>query len=140
MKVGLYARVSTDEQAKEGYSINAQCKKLQQYAELNDWTGVLYVDDGYSAKDLNRPQAMRLFKDIEEKKIDTVVVYKLDRLTRNVKNLYELMDLFDKSNCKLISLTESLDTSSASGRFFITMLGAMAQWERETISENFLQK
>ena len=80
MKVGLYARVSTDEQAKEGYSIGAQCKKLQQYAELNDWNGILYVDDGYSAKDLNRPQAIQLFKDIEDKKIDTVVVYKLDRL------------------------------------------------------------
>ena len=135
MNVGLYVRVSTDEQAKDGHSIHAQISKLKAFATFNDWEGTTYVDDGYSAKDLKRPEINALFKDIKSGKINAVAIHKLDRLTRSVKNLHEILEIFDKYNCKLISITESLDTSSAGGRFFITMLGAMAQWERETISE-----
>lgn len=138
MKVALYARVSTDEQARDGHSIGAQKKKLQQYAELNEWGFNFYVDDGYSAKDFNRPQIKSLLEGIVAGDVNALVVFKLDRLTRNVKNLHELIEILDKHGCKLISITESLDTSSAGGRFFITMLGAMAQWERETIGERTL--
>ncbi|NGP60100.1 recombinase family protein [Paenibacillus thiaminolyticus] len=86
MKAGLYERVSTDEQAKEGYSIAAQDNKGKAFIESQGWTlNGVYVDDGESAKDLNRPDLQRLLSDAQNGKIDVIVVYKLDRLTRSVK-------------------------------------------------------
>lgn len=136
MKVAIYARVSTEEQAKEGYSIDAQKQRLTDFARSQGWDIYdFYIDDGYSAKDLDRPNVQRMIADIKARKFDVVLVYRLDRLVRSVINLHELLILFDENNVKFRSSTEMFDTTSAMGRFFITLVGAMAQWERENLAE-----
>ena len=101
MQTAIYTRVSTEEQASEWFSIHAQKDKLTKYAEVNDWDIVdYYVDDGISGKNLtDRPEVSRLIKDVKEKRVNNVLVYKLDRLTRRVKDLIYLIELFDEHNC-----------------------------------------
>ena len=134
---GIYIRVSTEEQAKEGFSINAQKEKLKQYAFARGWDIYdFYIDDGVSGKDLEgREQVKRLIKDVESGKINNVLVYKIDRLTRSVKNLMELIELFDKKDCAFNSVMESIDTSTATGRMFIKIVGIFAEFERENLAE-----
>ncbi|KAA6451003.1 recombinase family protein [Bacillus swezeyi] len=136
MRAAIYVRVSTEEQAREGYSIAAQIQRLEDFARSQDW-GIFdhYIDDGYSAKNLNRPDMNRMIKDIKEHRFDVVLVYRLDRLVRSVSDLHELLELFDGNNVKFKSATEMFDTTSAMGRFFITLVAAMAQWERENLAE-----
>lgn len=137
LTTGIYIRVSTEEQAKEGFSINAQKEKLKQFAFARGWDIFdFYVDDGISGKNLvDRPEAQRLIQDVKDKKIDNVLVYKIDRLTRSVKNLMELIELFAKEDCAFNSLMESIDTSSATGRMFIKIVGIFAEFERENLAE-----
>ena len=93
---GIYIRVSTEDQARDGFSINAQKEKLTKYAEANDWSIFdYYIDDGISGKNLDgRPEVTRMLKDVEEGKINNVLIYKLDRLTRSVRDLIYLIELF----------------------------------------------
>lgn len=136
MTVAIYIRVSTEEQAKDGFSISAQREKLKAYCKVHDWTEYkFYVDEGISAKDTDRPQLKKMLKHIEDEKIKTVLVYKLDRLTRSVRDLYKLLETFEKYNCTFKSATEIYDTGSAMGRLFMTLAAAMAQWERENLGE-----
>jgi site-specific DNA recombinase len=136
MRAAIYTRVSTTEQAKEGYSIDAQKSRLIDFVNSQGWEiADIYVDDGYSAKDLNRPKMQRMMHDMTKRKFDVVLVYKLDRLVRSVTDLHNLLQLFDKYDVKFKSATESFETTSAMGRFFITLVGAMAQWERENLAE-----
>ena len=134
---GIYVRVSTEEQVKEGFSINAQKEKLKQYALLKDWDiHDIYVDDGRSGKNLeDRPEIQRLSNDVEEERINSVLVYKIDRLTRSMKNLLELVELFQRKNCSFNSFTEAIDTSSATGRMFLKIVGIFAEFERENLAE-----
>jgi site-specific DNA recombinase len=136
MKAVDYGRVSTDEQARQGYSIESQKELNKKFIDSQSWTHVdSYIDDGYSAKDLNRPAMQRLIKGAKEKKFDVVVFYKLDRLVRSVSDLDKLLKIFDANNIGIRSVTEPFDTTTAMGRFLITLVAAIAQWERETISE-----
>lgn len=136
MKTALYLRVSTEDQAAEGYSIDAQKSKLVQYCQIHDLDIVgIYVDEGISGKSLDRPQVQQLIKDVKEGKIENVLVFKLDRITRSLKDLIELVDLFDKYGVHFNSLNEKIDTSTPNGRMFLQLMGVLAEWERGVIAE-----
>ena len=137
INTAIYVRVSTEEQATEGFSIHAQKDKLTKYAEVSDYNIVdYYIDDGISGKNLNeRPEVTRLINDVKSGKINNVLVYKLDRLTRSVKDLIYLIELFDKYNCTFNSQTEKIDTSNAVGRMFVKIIGIFAEFERENLAE-----
>jgi site-specific DNA recombinase len=131
-----YARVSTDKQADYGVSLEAQEAKIRAMATVQGAEIVqLIVDGGESAKDLKRPGMDRLFALVDERKVDTVIIAKLDRLTRSVKDLAELLERFQRRGVSLVSVAESLDTGSAAGRLVINIMTAVSQWEREAIGE-----
>jgi DNA invertase Pin-like site-specific DNA recombinase len=136
MKAIGYVRVSTDRQAEQGISLEAQEAKIRAMATVQ---GVelfeVIVDGGESAKNLNRPGLRRLLTLVDSGKVKAVIVAKLDRLTRSVKDLCNLLELFEKRGVALISVAESLDTASAAGRLVITIMAAVSQWEREAIGE-----
>lgn len=137
MKAALYSRVSTLEQVKEGYSLAAQEEKLRAYAKFKGYEAIepVYMDDGYSAKSINRPAILRLIEDVKAGKINTVLIYKLDRLSRRVKDVLELVELFEKYSVTLYSLTENIDLSSPFGRAALKMSATFSELERETIVE-----
>ena len=125
-----YVRVSTDRQAEQGVSLEAQEAKIRAMATVHGADlGDVIVDGGESAKSLNRPGLQRLLALINTGKVQAVIVAKLDRLTRSVKDLCGLLELFEKRKVALISVAESLDTGSAAGRLVITIMGAVSQWE-----------
>ena len=136
MKIGIYIRVSTEEQVREGYSLSGQLEKLKAFCISQNWTvNDIYSDRGISAKNLNRPELQRMLKDIEAGEVNCVLVYKLDRLTRSVFDLYKLLEGFEENNCKFRSATEVYDTTTAVGRMFITLVTSFAQFERENMGE-----
>lgn len=136
-KVALYVRVSTTSQLEEGYSIEEQKAKLESYCDIKDWhIYKVYTDGGFSGSTTERPALEQLIKDAQSKLFDTVLVYKLDRLSRSQKDtLYLIEDIFLKNNIEFVSLLENFDTSTPFGRAVIGLLSVFAQLEREQIKE-----
>lgn len=136
MKAIGYARVSTDKQADRGVSLEAQTAKVKAMAAVQDAELVdMIVDAGESAKSLNRPGMARLLSLVDAGAVDTVIIAKLDRLTRSVKDLADLLARFQKRGVSLVSVAESLDTGSAAGRLVLNIMVSVSQWEREAIGE-----
>jgi site-specific DNA recombinase len=131
-----YVRVSTEDQAVNGVSLDAQEARIAAYCVAMGWdVSEVIRDAGASAKSLQRPGMSAIMAGIRDRSIGRVIVLKLDRLTRSVRDLADLLELFEKTDAALCSLTESLDTSTASGRLMLNLLASVSQWEREAIAE-----
>ncbi len=137
MKVALYLRVSTLEQAESGYSLEEQEDKLRKYCEAKDWQVVhVYRDPGFSGSTLQRPSMQQLISDVSAGLFEGVLVYKLDRLSRSQKDTLHLIeDVFNKHDISFISMSENFDTSTPFGKAMIGILSVFAQLEREQIKE-----
>ena len=136
LRVALYVRVSSQEQT-EGYSIGEQTERLTKYAEAMGWEVYkVYVDPGYTGSNMDRPGLNMMIKDIEDGKIDTVVVYKLDRLSRSqFDTLFLIEKVFLANNTDFVSMTENFNTNSPLGRAMIGFLAVFAQLEKDKINE-----
>lgn len=133
-KVAIYTRVSTEDQAKIGFSLESQLEKLKAFCFSRDWkVHKIYVDDGYSGRNTKRPRYQDMMNDID--KWDAIVVIKMDRIHRNSMNFMKMMNDLHSINKNFISMTESFDSSNAMGRFFMDMSQRIAQLESEQIGE-----
>lgn len=137
LRVALYVRVSSQEQADEGYSIGEQTERLKKYAEAMGWEiHKIYIDPGYSGGNMDRPGLNEMIKDVETGNIDTVVVYKLDRLSRSqFDTLFLIEKVFLANNTDFVSMTENFNTNSPLGRAMIGFLAVFAQLEKDKINE-----
>lgn len=133
-RVAIYIRVSTEDQAKEGFSLDAQKERLVAYCEAQGWeiTGI-YCDDGHSGRNTRRPAYQRMMQ--EKDKWDMILVLKMDRIHRNSKNFMIMMETLEKWGKKFASMQESFDTSNAVGRFVVDIIQRIAQLESEQIGE-----
>lgn len=137
-KAAIYTRVSTREQALEGYSLDAQKRILLEYCTARKYQIYkIYTDEGISAKDIkHRPGMLSLLQDAKEGKFDIILVWKLTRFSRNIADLTATCEMLDKLGVALVSYSEAFDSYTPAGRMVRSMLGTVAQFEREVVSEN----
>jgi len=135
-KVGIYVRVSTEEQAKEGISIDAQIDRCTAFCTARGWQVFqIYTDAGYSAGSTKRPALQNLMDDVNNKKVDILLVYKIDRFSRNLKDLIFVLEDLKQKNINFTSVTEQIDTTTAMGEAFFQIIGVFAQLERGMVKE-----
>ncbi len=136
--VALYCRVSTQEQAVDGYSISAQLQTLRQYAQMYGWEiAGEYVDEGISGKNIkDRPAIKQLIEEVKTQNFQAILVWKISRLSRNMLDTLTLLDMFEENNVKFISYSENFDTGSPIGKLVVQLMASIAEMERNTLSEN----
>ena len=133
MRAALYARVSTKD---KGQNPAVQLGELRQYCESRGWTvAAEYVDLGVSGAKESRPELNRLMADSKTGKMDVVVVYKFDRFARSLRHLHKALDTFNQSHVSFVSKSEQVDTTTPAGRLLFSVIGAVAEFERDVISE-----
>lgn len=136
IRVAVYVRVSTEEQAQYGFSIEAQKEKAVAFCKSQGWEIFkVYIDDGFKGWNLKRPKIKELLIDAEEKKFNVILMYKLDRLSRKLSDLTKLVEKFEELGIGIRSITEPFDTTNPTGKLLFNMLGSFAQFERELIGE-----
>ena len=135
-KVAIYSRVSTEEQAKEGLSVDAQIDKCESFCKARGWEVFkVYKDSGFSAGRLNRPALELLLRDAEDKRFNIILVYKIDRFSRKLKDLITILEDLKMKGINFTSVTEQIDTTSAMGEAFFQIIGVFAQLERGMVKE-----
>ncbi|MBP3386507.1 MAG: recombinase family protein [Candidatus Methanomethylophilaceae archaeon] len=134
MRAALYARVSTEDQAKEGFSLDAQIKRLEAYCKVRGWDiADRYVDEGYSGRNTDRPEYNRMMSNMEG--WDLILVLKMDRIHRNSVNFALMMDELRNQGKEFNSMQDKFDTTTAMGRFVMDIMQRIAQLESEQIGE-----
>lgn len=132
----VYIRVSTQDQAQHGFSLDAQEESLLSYARaLGYEVYKIYKDEGKSAKNLNRPEMQNLLKDAESRKFQAIFIYKLDRFSRSLKDLILTIDKLKEWGIDFVSLQDKIETASASGKLMFQIIGAFAEFERNIIGD-----
>ncbi len=132
----IYIRVSTQDQAQHGFSLDAQQDTLQNYAKVMGYDIFkIYRDEGKSAKDMNRPEMQQMLKDAEAKKFSAIFIYKLDRFSRSIKDLILTIDQLKTWGIDFISLQDKIETTSASGKLMFHIISAFAEFERNIIGD-----
>src|ERR1700674_5833966 len=132
-RVAIYARVST---TNHGQDVTVQTRELQQFAEARGWRLVdSYLDLGISGSKDKRPELDRLMADAHRRKFDVVIVWKFDRFARSVSHLLRALETFNALGIAFVSLSESMDTTTPTGKMIFTVLGAVAELERSLIAE-----
>ena len=135
-EVAIYIRVSTEDQAKEGYSLEVQRENLESFAEREGLEIFkVYQDDGISGYTTERPALKQLLKDAKQKKFNLVSVYKIDRFSRNLKDMLNLVDELSSYGVGFKSATEPFDTTTSAGKLMLQQLGSFAEFERNRIAE-----
>ena len=137
-KISIYARVSTTEQAEEGYSIDEQVIRLTEWCEKQGYEVYkIYADRGISGKNITaRPALKELLSDAKERKFDIVLVWKLNRISRDILDILNIVKVFDQKGIAFRSYSENLETETPSGKLQFHMLAAIAEFERSNIAEN----
>mgnify|MGYP003296333952 CR=1 FL=1 len=139
-KTAIYVRVSSQMQVDNGVSLDAQEQELVDFCLKNNKDYILYKDKGKSAKNINRTALQQLLEDVKNKKIDTVIVWKLSRLSRNVRDFANLLYLFQQNDVAFISYNEKINTAEASGKLLMYVLSIVAEIERDMDSGNTCMK
>ncbi len=136
MKIVIYIRVSTEDQAREGYSLEVQREYLESFAKREGHEVFkVYCDDGISAYSIRRPALQELLQDAKVKKFELVLVHKIDRFSRNLKDLLNLADELSSYSVGFKSATEPFDTTTSVGKLMFQQLGSFAEFERNRIAE-----